>query len=127
MELTTELVNPYLQGRFVSRDELNSPEYSGSITSITFINGQLEIVIAQTLVGLKLANRAVRWVRDTTYPTHHTITLSNYTLKNIGKGEKGGDRILLQSKSCDRAIILHPHDGVQVAEWSPKTAIPQHA
>ncbi len=112
MNLTTELLTPFIGGQIEIQNEGQGYLYRGQIKSGRVTSGELVIELDWMGKCEGFPSSPSKWVKDDTEDWAISLQISG--VSNIGPSRPeigGGDRICINCPSIGELIVLYPADG----------------
>jgi hypothetical protein len=115
-EVTTEYLQTFVGGQMEVQNSIEDYIYRGQISTAEVIQNQL-VVTFEWLARLEIAktpDQQTRWVPSDR--SSYAISLLFYSVKTIGPGEQGSDRLCLLSGVSAEVAILFPPNGSRMVK-----------
>lgn len=109
MQLTTQMVQPFISGQIEIQNEGEGYIYRGEIAEVVVEGDEFIVKCAWMAKGVGTIPAIGRWVKedDLGYAANLTI----YSVSDIGPGTEGSRRLCLQSLITGETVVLFPPDG----------------
>jgi len=115
MNLTTEVLTPYVGGQMEIQNRNEGYIFRGEIKTIKVENNTLKVGFAWLGKGEGYPPVPRRWVSD--QQLQYEASLDIYSASNIGPsgGDVGGsDRLSLNSSIVGELVVIYPPDGSKI-------------